>query len=89
MIINGCILLFPINRQPELLPQLLKSLLVDLRELPAEFDEIGPADYLRRFLRITSGFEVWQIREVGIAANVEKFCTRRSVGKPLSSHPMG
>ncbi len=72
MIIDGCILLFPIDRQPELLPKFLESLLVDLRELPAKFDEVRPADYLGRFLRITSRFEVWQVREVGIAANVEK-----------------
>ena len=63
---------FPIDRQPELLPQFLKSLLVDLRELPAEFDKIGPADYLGRFLRITSGFEVWEVREVRIAPNIKE-----------------
>ena len=41
MIIDGCILLFPIDRQPELLPQLLKSLFVDLRELPQSSIKLG------------------------------------------------
>ena len=47
-------------------------MLVDFSELPAEFDKIGPADHFWRLLRITSGFEVWQVREIGIAANVEE-----------------
>src|SRR5215510_1061313 len=89
MIVNRCILLFPVDRQAELLPQLLESLLVDLRELPAEFDEVGPADYLRRFLRITSRFEVRQIREVGIAANIEEILHPALRGQTVIIPPHG
>ena len=89
MIVNGCILLFPIDRQPELLPQLLESLLVDLRELSAEFDEVWPADHFGRFLRITSRFEVWQVREVGIAANVEEVLHSPFGGQTVVIPPHG
>jgi hypothetical protein len=64
--------LLPIDGQAELLPQLLESLLVYFCELPAEFDEIRPADHFGRSFTIAAGFEVWQVREVGVAANVEE-----------------
>ena len=72
MIVNGCILLFPVNRQSELLPKFLEGLLIDLRELPAEFDKIRPADDLGRPFRINSRFESRLVGEVGIAAHVEE-----------------
>ena len=89
MIIDGCILLFPIDRQPELLPKLLESLLVHFSELPAEFDEIGPADHFWGFLRITSRFEVWQIREIGVAANVEEVLHPAFGGQTVIIPPHG
>src|SRR5262249_20338437 len=54
------------------LPQFLESLFVYFSELPAELDKIWPADHLRRLFRITSGFEVWQIREIRVTANVKE-----------------
>ena len=89
MIIDGCRPLRSIDRQPELLPKFLESLLVDLRELPAKFDEIGSADYLGRLLRITSGFEVWQVREVGVAANVEEVLHSPFRGQTVVIPPHG
>src|SRR4029453_1465091 len=89
MIVNGCILLFPIERQPELLPQLLESLLVHFCELPAEFDEVWPADHYGRFLRVTSRFEVWQVREGGIPANVEEVLPPPFGGQTVVIPPHG
>ena len=89
MIINRCILLFPIDRQPELLPKFLKALLVHFRKVPAELDKIGPADHLGRFLRITSRFEVWQVRKVRVAANVEEVLHTSFGGQTVVIPPHG
>ena len=81
----------PVDRQPERAPELLERLLVARRQAQAELDEVRPR---HRHGLLGLGLGRWgEVRghtaTDGSQRTPKWFCTRRSVGRPLSSQPIG
>ena len=83
----------PVDRQAEAAEQVLERLLVEMGDLAAQLDEVGRLTGTARWsfghVAVERGAERGSYGSDGSQRTPVKFCTRRSVARPLSSQPIG
>ncbi len=74
VVVDRGVLLRPVDRQPEVAPQVLESLFVLGRDDAAGLDEVAPGDLLDllAFPALRVGLPIGIVGEVGVAANTQE-----------------